>query len=331
MHIVKSLHGGILHKTFAYQGRHIFALSALWAFRLSDGRPVIEPKMWQAIADSMEEPALLDMAMPKENAEFLVRGACVAPRGEPIEAAQVRVRLGDREKRIHVFGDRHWVRAAGIGLTPSRPEPFTRMPINFGRAFGGAGHDPNPFGKGFRPVEIDGMERHPLPNLERPGQIIGAPDDRPRPISLDAMDVTLASRQALAGTYDDKYIRERMPGLPDDIDWAFFQGAQKDQRFDGKLSGSEAYEIDNMNAEHSVLRGTLPGVRARLFIRRLDADGNPEFKELKGAIDTVWFLPEQDLGVVIERATIACQDPLGEDISGCLTAHEGRDDPRRSL
>jgi hypothetical protein len=112
-----------------------------------------------------------------------------------------RLSVGDRAATVLAFGRRVWARGA-LGLTPTRPLPFDRVPMRWERAFGGKALRPsrmvkvngvdvlcprvldvapdNPDGVGFYVTAEQAVDQ-PLPDLEHDGQRIAAWDDRPEP------------------------------------------------------------------------------------------------------------------------------------------------------
>jgi hypothetical protein len=147
--------------------------------------------------------------------EVIVLGAAHAPSGQAVEAMTVALAVGDRRREIAVHGDRVW-EVSGEARRISRPEPFTRIPLTWDRAFGGTAEvlvdeespidiaDPrNPLGRGFDPGPpahelcrawkapagfpvYDEVRR--LPNLEDPTMPIRTWEDTPVPISWATMD-----------------------------------------------------------------------------------------------------------------------------------------------
>ncbi|MFW6372957.1 MAG: DUF2169 family type VI secretion system accessory protein, partial [Thermodesulfobacteriota bacterium] len=222
MNIIKSLQAGILSKTYDYKGQSFFAVSLLWGFQLDSGEPVLEYKLWAAIAEMLGKNEMFDAAMPKPHGEALVHGSFFAPEGKPVLSGTVSFSLDTIHKELSVFGDRFWTRTLGTAVSVRGPEPFTEMPVGYANAFGGDGYKINPVGKGFGEIQNENGRLFPLPNIEYPDQLILSPRDRPAPASLSRVDMMWKQRFSKAGTYDKKYIDERMPGLPDDIDWSFF-------------------------------------------------------------------------------------------------------------
>ncbi|MGB1109361.1 MAG: DUF2169 domain-containing protein [Gammaproteobacteria bacterium] len=331
MQVIKSLNASILTRSFSYQGEDILAIGVAWGFRLSADEPVLEQAIWNALSEAEASGGALDMGMPKANAEFLVFGDFHSPTGQPVKGGRVSVKLAERKKELAVQGDRHWLRGVAGIIGNSEPRPFLAMPINYERAFGGDGYADNPEGIGFKDeISPEGEVRRPLPNIEYPHKLIGSENDRPPPAGYARLDVTWAARTKLAGTYDDQYLRTRLPGLPDDVDWRFFQETPEDQQFPGFLRGDEAFEIHHMNPEHSRLQGKLPGVKGRIFVNQ-ETETGTHFRELPTELDTVVFLPGQDVGVVIHRATVGVIDDEFPEIKHVLLAHENLGDTPRSL
>lgn len=131
-----------------------------------------------------------ELEFRKRGVDVLVFGNAVAPGGRPVREMDVAVRSGQLHYSLRVFGDRYWQKSWGR-LKPTEPEPFTEMPLTNDRAYGGAAsfqgnelqHAVNPDGRGFY-MEKAGAEGGPLPNLERPGQLIEAWTDSPQPACL---------------------------------------------------------------------------------------------------------------------------------------------------
>jgi hypothetical protein len=144
-------------------------------------------------------PVGSDFWFQKVAADVVVRGSAFNAGGAPIETARVRVSIGERTKRIAVFG--HRVVSWRKDGTPefSSPEPVESVPLVYQLAYGGVdGRVPipdnelptwmellraglaydhpglyprNPVGKGYLvlPGPVDGLE---LPNLEDPDDLL---------------------------------------------------------------------------------------------------------------------------------------------------------------
>jgi len=146
----------------------------------------------------------------------------------------------------------------------------------------------------------------------------------------------------LYGTFDDNYLQNHMPGLAPDIHWDYFYTAPADQRFDRYLKGDEAFSITNMHETMTEIKGNLPSVIGRCFIEQeiplntleqAELEQYPEdekrddklvmFKEVPLNLDTVYFFPNENIGIVVHRGTIEINHPQAKDIKKLLVAHQG--------
>ena len=184
-----------------------------------------------------------DIVLTKTATDVIVVGHAYSPDGRPVTQRDVGFRLGLVQKTIRVFGDRMW-----RGMGPPTPEPFTKVPLVYERAFGGVDRQSqnperdwywgNPVGTGFV-VSRDHLQGVTLPNLEYPNEPLGSWKDRPRPASFGPVGSHWQPRVSFAGTYDDEWQKKRQPLLPLDFDDRFFQSAPPDQQVPGFLHGGE--------------------------------------------------------------------------------------------
>lgn len=350
MEIQKPLQLGVLYKSFSYLEKNLFTVSIPIGFSLTNGEILLEQKLWEVIGEQLDGE-IFDAAMPKEVGEVLVAGSFIPPNNQKVEAGSVKLTVKSKtkqgtyqtavEKELAIFGDRHWYKLLGAGITPSSPELFTEMPITYQKAFGGEGFKPNPGGKGAIEVTTDFGERQFLPNIEYKSNLITSPGSKPQPASFGRIDIMNTPRVEKAGTFDQKYIETRMPGLPDDVNWLYFNDAAEDQWLDGFFNGDEQFSITNMHAKHQELSGTLPPIYGRAFVNQqvpvVDNSGNAtgkmeiQFKEIPTKLDTLYLFPNSDLGVMIYRGTIAAYSDIGSDIKALLLACENRKDTPRTL
>lgn len=179
------------------------------------------------------------------SAEVLLVGSAHNPAGQ-IQPSRI-VAMGlHREgqpllhKQLFVYGDRS---------TPNdRPAPFTSMPIEWGRAFGGPGNDANPIGRA-----VDGST--PMPNVIDPRN--------PRyPAGFGPVSPHWAIRTRLLGGSSPLSLEGTDTTLPDDFPFAFFQAAPLDQRLPF-LQGDEWLMFDGLHPQHERFQTRLPGVRVQ--------------------------------------------------------------------
>jgi hypothetical protein len=265
MKVFKPLNQSLLYKVFEDAKKCYLSVTILSFFPFEASSALLsEIDLWKFAASELGKDAMLDMCMPKPKGEVLVVGKCFAPGGKPVHAYEVSLQIGSINKILHVFGDRFWKRKAGVLKTISDPLPFTEMDIRYENAFGGPDYKKNPLGKGYAPVKTDTGEKiHPLPNIEDPGNLIDSPKKKPDPAGFAPIDLTCPQRFDKAGTYDQKWQRERFPGLAEDINWTFFNAAPEDQHIEGFLKGDEPFEIRGMHPEKTIIQAKLPGVKSR--------------------------------------------------------------------
>lgn len=327
MKAVKEPEHGLLLNCFGIQDRLYLAVTVMTFFGFEDpGNALKEQQMWPFVQDQLGKDAILDAAMPKPMAEVLLQARCFAPDQSPRAALPVSLRLGPIEKTLNVFGDRFWERSAGV-LTISRPQPFTEMALGYDRSFGGEGFAPNPVGKGHAPmVSPAGARVQPLPNIEDPRHLIGAPDDRPAPAGFGPLDPAWPQRAGKLGTYDSRWLAQRWPFYPDDMDWTYFNAAPDDQQADAFFTGDERFVLAHLHKTKPAIESHLPGLRHRVFVKQLEAgekpDGEALFKEVKTRIDTVWLFPHAERGITISRGTVEVADDEALDVTHLYIATE---------
>ena len=131
-------------------------------------------------------------------------------------------------------------------------------------------------------------------------------------------------RKSLLGAFDDRWLKNTWPHLPEDTRIEYFMSAPADQRFPAFLEGGEALELRNLHPSKPVLSGRLPNVRARCFVNRRAAGGKEEFSEVQARLETVWLLPGSELGIVLLRAQAACADEDASDVLQLMAEWESR-------
>jgi hypothetical protein len=115
----------------------------------------------------------------KLGTDIVLNGVAYAPGGRPTTSCTVALQIGARRKELLVIGDRvpHYV--GGGSPVFSDPVPFTEMPVQFERAYGGMDiysdrrvaypYPRNPLGRGFVVHNsAAALEHVELPNIELP-------------------------------------------------------------------------------------------------------------------------------------------------------------------
>jgi uncharacterized protein YjbI with pentapeptide repeats len=325
MKIIKPDHLSLLPTTYAVAGEQRLVLSLFACFPLSGSQAALkagqngpglveEAEMWTALASILGHGEVFDAGRPKPRAEFLVYGDCLPPKA--VEACPVRVRVGRVAKELMVFGDRS--RDAGLQGAPGRPQPFERMPLTWENAYGGPDHPANPLGKGYG---ADQSGCRPVPNLILASEHPLPPDRNPSPTSLRAVPSWWPQRTRYLGPFDRQWLADGARDLPAATNPLVHMSASPDQWLDGFFIGDEDFELINLHPSRPGITGILPGLRARVFVTG-PGQGLDTFREISTRADTVWFFPEQELGVVCYRAVVPVQDEDGDDVGHVLLGHE---------
>jgi uncharacterized protein YjbI with pentapeptide repeats len=257
-----------------------------------------------------------DFALLKPKGECFVIGKAWAPGGRPASMVAGSFRIGPVEKSFAVVGDREW--RGGLMKTISEPIPFVSMELSADRAFGGPGYAPNPFGKGAK--EVDGKIL--LPNLEQPRDFVRGQSTRPDPILLGPQPMLHADRHRYAGTYDERYMRERWPWLPHDFDWRFFMEAHASQQLrEGYWRGDERVEINGLHPTIPMIKSRLPAIVPRVFVQ-LTRGGAVSFEEVPLKLDTVIWDGDIAKLVCVWRGLIEVASDTLDEVQYIHVAHE---------
>lgn len=195
-----------------------------------------------------------DFAAHKPRVDLLVNGSAYAPNGGAVTQMTVKLGIGECQKELLVTGDRRWI-CGPLGVRSSAPTPFVTMPLTFDRAFGGRDESRpehasaelrNLVGKGFlRSSDRDVIEATALPNIEDPLHPLRAPRDTPGPAGFGVIGRGWRPRVQFSGTYDDRWMADKFPFLPDDFDPHYFQAAPSDQQV-AALRGGETIRCMHM-------------------------------------------------------------------------------------
>jgi uncharacterized protein YjbI with pentapeptide repeats len=318
--VVKPLRLGFFFRTFEHRRRHHLVCTLLACFPFDDPHALVpESDTWKMLGAEIGRFGMFDQGMWKERGEVLVIGYAHPPQA-PQPHCEVRLRLGPIDKQLYVFGNRRW-RTIG----PSDPEPFDRMPISWERAFGGAGFDDNPAGRGAAKIDDNGKRILPLPNVEHPKRLVRSQGDRPLPASFSPEDFTNHKRFKRMGTYDGAWRDNRFPGLADDIDWGVFNVAQTDQQLPGMFEGGEAFELTNMHPDKARISGVVPRLRARCWLARGRSE---DLVEAPARLDTVVLLPHLERGIALYRSVTPIESYDAHEITEVVAALEDPDENR---
>lgn len=196
-------------------------------------------------------------AYTRHGTDVYLRGHAWAPGERAVSKSNLGLRIGTMQKVASVFGERIWTRGLGSGgLRPGRPVPFTSIPLCYERCLGGNPPNPskadarladhNPTGCGLYANARNAIGER-LPNFEDPKNPIQGYGGWPMPHGFGPIARHWQPRRALAGTYDDKWLEERVPLWPHDLDERFFSAASPGLCAVPHLVGGEPVRVVGMS------------------------------------------------------------------------------------
>ena len=204
-------------------------------------RPVVRPR---------------ELAPQLHRVDVLLKGH--AQPKSPAATSKVRLAIANEtatllDKQLMVRGDP----APDGSLTP-----FTKMKLDWKRAYGGIGCADNPLGTGF------GSATSSPPNI----MPISGED---RTVGFGPIPHSFASRKKLLGSVPKKQISETIARIPASFDWGYFQAAPIDQQLEA-LRGDEWLMLDGFDPKLCPLRTRLPGAKALAKIYGHEQVGTPD-------------------------------------------------------
>lgn len=244
------------------RAEHVISIAAKGSFEIAatgalvqiDPEPIA--KVPRFLDDDPTKTLLRDaeLTLDHPGSDVIVAGVAQTPRGAAVEQLVAEVRVAKAHAAALVTGDRYWERRNGK-LLPTPPEPFSRIPLTYCRAFGGQDpkdpsmHDPrNPIGRGFS-MSVDMLAGLPLPNVEDPTSPLRTPvAGATVPVAgFAARPALWEPRRSLAGTYDEAWQRTRLPHWPADMDTGFFRPAAPALQLTEPLVGHEEVTLTNLS------------------------------------------------------------------------------------
>ena len=323
MRIIKPLRLSLLTRPYTHRRQHWLGVSVLAMATLGDD-PVLRPEaeIWRQTGAWLEEDNVVDLAVPKPCAEFLVSGRAWSHDADTPGRAALRVRVAGLEKNLLVSGDRR-----GADGRWTEPEPLRGVPVDWRHAFGGPDVAENPCGAGAG-RGLDGLWK--APNVESLHQRASRPGEQGRPASFGPVSPVRPRRFARAGGYDPAWLENGFPGFPDTLDPHFFNAAEPDQWLE-ELDAFEPgtpYAIWNMHETSRCIEGVLPCWKARCFIVRGEDEA---FEEVPLRHTTAWFFPDSERVLLMFHGTAPTRFDDASDIGAIMPAIELVDAPERGL
>lgn len=291
---------------FHRDGTDMAVLAVRGSFHLVPGAPlVLAPRQADLeLADRYDgDPAdgllirTCDIVPHKPAADLTILGASWAPNGAAARSWLTGVRLGALEKIVRVHGPRTWrpakkqaqgndgQRTAG-DWTLSEALPATAVDLGWRQAFGGTipgtgdaatpvdVHRSNPLGCGivdadYSPADADIR----APSIEDPADPVVDWHRRDHvPQGFAPLPPVWRPRQQHTGTYDDDWLANKHPLLPDDFDYRFYQYAAPGLVHEGPLQGDEELQLLHMHPDHTHIQAWLPGVELVAVVHQEDEE-----------------------------------------------------------
>ncbi len=223
----------------------------------SDGRldigeqkdPVLSPQyLGEPGKSSLKYNSDLELAKP--GTDIILHGHAYAPNEKPVTKMGVLLKVGPLKKMLAVTGDRFWEQGA-LGTKLSDPLPFEKMPLTYENTYGGTDDSKmrngaayrfpeNPLGTGFA-LKKKNLRGQKAPNIAY------FKNGKGKPACFGPVPADWMPRAKYAGTYDERWLNQKAPLLPDDFDDRFFYCAPSDQQVPGYLKGGEIVEIHKMS------------------------------------------------------------------------------------
>ena len=270
------------------------------------GEPAISSTLYEA-----------DFVPFKPRCDVVLHGTAYSPGGTPAKRVRVALNIGKMLKGFDVIGDRVWTKTLGLKLV-SDPVPFRAKPISYDRAFGGVyqhpgdpnqtmSYDRNPVGVGYYPfARARDLEGKLLPNTAELEDKCDSPKGQYAPMSFGPVGRNFQPRTKLAGTYDERWLDEEFPFLPQDFDPSYFQCAPQDQQIPYPRGG-----------ELVVLRGLTPAGKKTFHLPRTNVSvelnsGWNDRCSTQAVMDTIVIEPDRSRLMITWRASQFLQRNIHE-------------------
>ncbi len=156
-----------------------------------------------------------DLCLLKPGTDVIVVAKAHAPGGKAVPSFDVAVRVGALQKLCRIYGLRVW-QSGGNGL--SAPRPIAELEMRYDHAWGGV-DDSDPMGfleEARNPVGVGiardsaSLTHQAAPGIEDIAQPIVTAKTRPPPAGIGAIGRHWEPRRKYAGTYDARWLEERL-------------------------------------------------------------------------------------------------------------------------
>ncbi|WP_180899131.1 DUF2169 family type VI secretion system accessory protein [Martelella soudanensis] len=187
---------------------------------------------------------------------------------------------------FHVFGERLMEPEATKGgkrWRLSSVAPVKEVPLTYEHAYGGTvkideesedTHVFNPVGRGMvSDYLLEAGEALPAPQIGLVGEFAAwVPGTEMTVCGIAPLTKSWQPRLALAGTFDDAWLRERHPRMPADYGYGFWNAAPQALQFRPFLTGMEQITVHGMRHDPAPYRFCLPEGGLKAVVRYANAD-----------------------------------------------------------
>ncbi|APR78678.1 D-alanyl-D-alanine carboxypeptidase [Minicystis rosea] len=238
-----------------------------------------------------------DLAPFKPRADVILVGNAYAPRGEPVRSLVARLKVGDVDKSIEVFGERAFTQEGQL----REGARVVRVPLRWERAAGGPGTS-NPVGMRLDVEDTYGATA--IPNLQPIGLHLDRRGQHMPPVGFGPIAPSWPARRELLGRHaaswpGGRWMQEPLP----DIEPAFFNAAPRDQQVTA-LRDDEQIILEHLHPDHPRLVTSLPGVRPQA---RIERRGTQE--DVPMHADTLWIDTARGICTLTWRGRVALEHP----------------------
>lgn len=286
-------------------GQHAFlGISVGVGFRLEDPRIILnELSVWDALQKAPLSVALNELAMPKRHAEWLLAGHAItqSPTDHRQQSSEwtCSAELAGVKKQL----------SCRVPLSALEYEQgFAKLAIN--HRYAAQGDDQQ------NPLGIE-------PNQAAVLQKIVGNSHFPYPLSsMEPLEVTWSERcqwrPVFAETLEDIASNGSHMGWPDSLDLRYFQQAAPDQWCnEASWPAGAAYCLQGFGAEGQGFAHQLPRLQVQMLIRK---HSSTDWVTLALAQQTVWFLPDQGIGVMWWHGKVERDNPLDDNVDIVVAA-----------
>ncbi|SHO56848.1 DUF2169 family type VI secretion system accessory protein [Vibrio quintilis] len=248
-----------------------------------------------------------DLATTKPVCDVIMHACAHAQNGAAEKQVRVGLKLNQINKQFIVTGSRQW-QASTFGHSLTDPTPFRSQEVSYDLAFGGTDltHQDegktqvcmtNPIGRGYLPDHPSKtLDGRPGPQTEEADTPVTSAHRKYVPQSFGPIARNWEPRIHYGGTYDQHWMENIRPFLPDDFDERFYQCAPPDQQTK-YLEGGELVELTGVSPRGTV---TFHIPENGIYMAVIDGDGQEH--ELSPKADTLMIEPEYNRFSIVWRA-----------------------------